>query len=167
MARTLTPAAWAAITAQETDEVVVVLIELSHSTLADPIRVSSDNAELLPVAQVYGTLSNGTEYVFFPFEFTMPDQSEDSPPRASLVIDNIDRSIVQAVREASGEPIAVAVKVVIASDPDTVVVGEIEFALKNVQYNATTVSGDLSFATVLDEPYPEGMFGPSDFPGLF
>lgn len=167
MARTLTPAAWAAITAQETDEVVVVLLELTHSTLSTPIRVSSDNAELLTSAQVYGTTSNSVEYVFFPFRFIMPDENEDSPPRASLVIDNIDRSIVQAVRNATGDPINVSVKVVLASDPDTLIVGEIVFALKNVHYDATSVSGDLSFAPVLDEPYPEGMFGPSDFPGLF
>lgn len=167
MARTLTPAAWTAITSQETNEVVVVLLELTHATLATPIRVSSDNAELLAAAQVYGTTSNSVEFVFFPFQFTMPDQNEDSPPRASLVIDNIDRSIVQAVRDATGDPINVSVKIVLASDPDTLIVGEISFALKNVRYDSTSVSGDLSFAPVLDEPCPEGMFGPSDFPGLF
>lgn len=166
MARTLTPTAWAAIVAQETDEIIVVLLELNHSSFASPIRASSDNADELADGTT-GTISNSNEFVFYPFEFLMPDQVEDAPPRARLSIDNIDRSIVSAVRGASGDAITVTVQIVLASEPDSSLVGSLVFDLTNVKYDALTVSGDLTFTAVLDEPYPEGVFGPSSFPGLF
>jgi hypothetical protein len=166
MARTLTPTAWAAIVAQETDEVFAVLLELNHSSFSSPIRASSDNGDTLADGTL-GTISNSTEFVFYPFEFIMPDQVEDAPPRARLSIDNIDRSIVAAVRGANGDPVSVTVQIVVASEPDTSLIGSVVFSLTNVKYDSLTVSGDLTFTAVLDEPYPEGVFGPSSFPGLF
>ncbi len=164
--RSISATTWQAIAAQETGVVFITLLELNHSTLGSPIRASSDPTEVFGSGE-QGTTSNSIEYPFFPFDLILPDQTEDTPPRARLSIDNIDRSIVEAIRNATGDPITVAVQVVTDAEKDTSLVGTLTFSLVNVSYDATTVSGDLTYEFILDEPYPEGVFGPTDFPGLF
>jgi hypothetical protein len=164
--RTISAATWGAMASQETGTVFIALVELNHESLSEPIRASSDTTQAL-ASGMLGTISNGTEFPFFPFDLVLPNQEQDTPPRARLSIDNIDRQVVEAVREATGEPISVTVQIVTSDDRDTSIVGSLTFSLVNVTHDAETVSGDLSYEAILDEPYPEGVFGPSDFPGVF
>tara|TARA_Y100000310_G_scaffold331890_2_gene406357 strand:+ start:1290 stop:1787 length:498 start_codon:yes stop_codon:yes gene_type:complete len=164
--RTISATTWSALASQETGVVFITLLEIDHDSLDDPIYASSDPTETFS-SGLRGTTSDGTEFLFFPFDLILPSQEEDTPPRARLSIDNVDREIVAAIREASGDPISVTVRVVTDADKDTSLVGDLVFALTNVSFDATTVSGDLSYEPLLDEPFPEGVFGPSDFPGLF
>jgi hypothetical protein len=146
-----------ALFAQETAEVFLVLLEIHHEELVDPIRLSSDSVN---------TTSNGQLYIAYPFEIGLPDDPAEGIPRAKLRVDNVHRSIVEAVRRISTPP-KVHMLVVLADNPDVVEVSFPHFLLTNVQYDAETVSGDLTLESLEAEPYPGDSFLPSTFPGIF
>jgi hypothetical protein len=158
VARSLSSVARAAIFAQQTGEVFVLLLELDHANFTAIIRVCSDN---LPV------VAGGYTYSPFPFEITLPDESEETPPRVTLKIDNVDRRIVQEVRKVTGNPITVRLRVVLASSPDTIEAGPFEFSLRDVEYDAKVITGTLMFEDLLNESFPADSFTPARFKGLF
>lgn len=166
MARNLSPGFLAGLYAQETDEVVVCLLTVTHDDLSEPIYLSSDaTVRLSDDPLVYGTMSRGYEFLYLPFEFTLPDDKSDSPPRVQLAIDNTDRELVAQLRSFS-TPASVKVELVLASDLDTV-----EVQLPALQLSDVTLSETISATLVADglinEPHPGRQFTPGSFPGLF
>lgn len=157
MARSVSNTLTAAVNAQETGEVFLVLLTLDHADLAAPIRVVDNNEDIV---------SGGDTYVAFPFELTLPSDVEGRVPSARLVVDNVDRQIVQAVRSVSSA-VDVTIEVILASDPDTIEAGPFTAKLRNIDYDAAQVSGDLVFEEVLSQPYPGQSFNPATTPGLF
>lgn len=164
--RQLSAAALAAMMAQETSEVFILLVTISHPSLTQPPRIASDPFELLPVAGVRGVVSRGEEYVFMPFDITLPSEDETGASRAKLSIDNVGRELMQAVRSA-GSSLAVDIEIVLSSDVDTPELQLKDFRLERVTYDAFTVSGDITMEYFDLEPFPSRRFTPSDFPGLF
>ena len=158
MARSLSSTARAAIFAQQTGEVFVVLLALEHPDFSATLRVCSNDTAVT---------SGGYEYLPFPFDITLPDDIEDAPPRVALRIDNVDRRVVQEIRGIRGNPVTVRLSVVIASNPDAVEAGPFEFALRDVQYDSKTVEGTLMYEDILSESFPADSFTPARFPGLF
>ena len=147
-----------AIFSGESGEVFVVLLDLEHPGFVETIRVCSND---LPVN------CRGYDYVPFPFEIVLPDDNDEAPPRVRLRIDNVDRRIVSEIRRITGNPITVRLRVVLASSPSTEEVGPMEFSLRDVIYNATTIEGTLMYEDLLNEPFPRDTFTPAKFPGMF
>lgn len=157
MSRPLSALAKAAALAGQTGEAYLLLLVLSHPSLAQPIRVVNDGTNLT---------SGGDLYVAYPFRVVLPQDGDDRPARVRLQIDNVDQSIVAAVRAMTTAP-TVAISVVLASTPNVVEAGPFQFTLKNAAYDALSVEGELSYEALLDEPYPADAFTPGNFPGLF
>jgi len=237
-----------AIYAQQTGEAFLLLIELNHASLSNPLRVGSDAVDTdhyysirsasyqwtlsgsgtneyyleasgggdpeidqpddvlendvamsagtvgslsagewdwgdndsLGFDTVYVRLSDSTDpdgkaadyvkaretYVAYPFDIHLPDDPERGVSVGKLVIDNIAREIVQAVRSITTAP-TLNVKVVLGSDPDTVEAEFTGFELVNVDYDVMTVAGDIGLQSFANEPFPGDSFLPSKFPGLF
>ncbi|QQS08663.1 MAG: DUF1833 family protein [Phycisphaerales bacterium] len=147
-----------AIYAQETGEVFLFLLTLSHPQLLQPIRVVNNNEDVT---------SDGFVYQRFPFDVHMPPENEDAPPKVNLRVAGADRTLVQAVRSLSGEAMTAELSVVLASSPDTIEAGPLEFKLRDVTYEAAIVEGSLQFEDFLSEPYPADKLTPDKFPGLF
>jgi len=158
MPRTLSSTARRAIFSQETGEVFLLLLKITHPDLAEPIRVVNNSEDVT---------SNGYLYQRFPFEVALPAENEDAPPTVQLRIANADRQIVEAVRSLSGEAMTVELAVILASSPDTIEAGPYQFTLRDVSYDASIVEGTLMFEDVLREPFPAETFTPARFPGLF
>lgn len=158
MARDLSTAAVKAVLAQQTDEVFVFLLQVDHPSFVAPIRVCNNNEDVT---------SGGFEFLRFPFEITLPDDSESAPPAVKLRIANADREIVNAVRSISGEPATVTLSIVMASSPNTIEAGPLVFKLRDVEYNASEVTGTLKFEDILNEPYPADTYSPTRYPSLF
>lgn len=158
MPRTVSALARQAMYAPQTGECFLVLLELSHPNMAVPIRVTSDSVS---------TFSQASTFQAFPFQISMPADTDDAPPRVELAIDAIDRSIIQAVRSLSGAPLTVRQWIVLASTPDTVEAGPFEFDLREVEYDAFEVRGSLRYTDLAAEPYPSDEFSPSNTPGIF
>ncbi len=157
MSRNVSATLKQAIFAQETDEAFIVLLTISHSDLSVPIRVSSDSTN---------TVSRGDTYIAYPFDLSLPADSDERPPRARVAIDNVDRVLVTAIRSITGAP-TVLMEIVRASDLETVEVSFPDFQLKDVRYNALVVEGDLVIEAFEEEPYPADIFSPANFPGVF
>ena len=164
--RDLSTNAKAAVFAAQTKEVFIILATIDHPNFDQPFRVASDPYELLPDAGVRGVVSRGNEYIYLPFSITLPQEDETGVSRATLKVDNIDRRVVAAVRQANSA-ISVTLEIVLSSDVDIVEMSIEDFRLQQVTYDAFTVSGDISVEYFDLEPFPSGRFTPSFFPGLF
>ncbi len=157
MSRSLSSLALQSLYAGETGDAFLVLLTLSHPDLAQPICVTSDAVQ---------TVSGGTVFVPFPFDLALPDDLDAKSYRARLVIDNVDRQIVEAVRSVTSAP-DILIKIVRAATPDTVESQFVDFKLTNVVYDAFRIEGDLTVEDFTAEPYPAATFSPGLFPGLF
>jgi|AntRauTorcE11897_2_1112592.scaffolds.fasta_scaffold01057_4 hypothetical protein len=157
MSRTLSSAALKAIYSSETDEIFLILLTLDHDSLEMPIRVTSDAVP---------TRSREQDYIAFPFDLVLPDQTESRSPRARLTIDNVSREILMTLRQLQSPP-RVRMEIIRYADPDHVEAVFPDFTLTNLRYNAMTIQGDLTIEDFAAEPYPAGIFSPAGFPGLF
>ena len=157
MSRTLSQAARRAVNAQETDKVFLLLLSLDHEDLAEPVRVVNNTQDVA---------SRGDTYIAYPFEIALPDEDPDSVVRVTLRIDNVDREIVKNLRAISS-PLSVGLEVIMAASPDTVEAGPFNMTLVSAEYDALTVTGELAFEDVLNEPFPGHSYVPSEYPGLF
>lgn len=166
MPRPLSNAAKAAIFAQTSTEAFIMLVTISHPSLADDVRVCSDPYEDLPVAGVKGVISRGDEYIYLPFSISLPAQDDSGVAKAQISVDNISREIVAAVRGADSA-LGISIEIVLASDVDTPEVTISDFRLDRVTYDAFTVSGDISVEYFDLEAFPARRFNPADFPGIF
>lgn len=159
MSRSLSAAARAALYAQETAGLFPVLLEISHPDLAETIRVVDNSVDLVYL---------GNTYKAYPFRFDPPDETADNKAGAKLTIDNIDRSIVLAVRSISSRAKVKAVATFYNDQGVTVFdpLASWEFELANVTYDAFSVSGDLIYEDRLGIRIPALEFTPQDFPGV-
>ncbi len=146
--------------APETGEVLLALVTIdSPYIIGGPLRV---------VQNLEDIVSNGNTYTAFPFEVTLPEDVDEGPAKVTLSLDNVDRSIVTAIKgiPTTDAPI-VTVDIIVASQPDVVEISMPNMVLRNVSGDAFRIDGELR----LDEddliPFPEGSFTPVGFPGLF
>lgn len=170
MSRSLSTAARRAAWAQQTDAVFIILVTITHDGLAEPVRVASagvtgvttdDDGNPVPYTE-----RGGERYVQYPFRFELPEDRDDQAVTARIEIDNVDRMVVEAVREIQGSP-EVTVEVVLSEDPETLEAGPWVFELQSAEYDALTVSGTLGYEPLLSEPYPAHTMSPATMPGIF
>ena len=157
MSRTLSTAIKTELYKQQTGESFLFLLEIDHDDLDTPLRFVNNTENVT---------SNSDVYTAFPFEVSLPSDREDQLPSVTLTIDNIDRTIVETVRELTGPP-TVDVSVIMASDPDTVEAGPYSFTIKDANYTAEVVTFTLTFEDILNEAFPGDSFTPNYFPALF
>lgn len=155
MPRTLSSAAVAAINAQESSEVWLVLLTMSNAGMTT-IRVVNNNEDVV---------SRGNTYQAFPFELELPGEDPDSPSSARLRIDNVDKRIVEAIRSITTPP-QITLEVILASQPDTVEISYSDLSLRSVDFDADSVRGELTFESIYSEPVTLTIT-PNRFPGLF
>jgi hypothetical protein len=157
MARALSIVARQAVFAQETKEVFLLLLTITHAAIPDPIRVANNTQAII---------SGGETFVGYPFAITLPDEREDGIPQMSLRIDNVSRSIVQALRSITSAP-SIQLDVVLADQPDTLEASFTGFTLRRASYDAVVVEGALTLEDVLNQAFPALSFTPSTTPALF
>lgn len=153
--RALSLVATASLVEEATDEVWLVLMEITHADMADTIRVVNNTEAIV---------SDGETYVGLPFAIEFPDEG-DRPGEARISIDNVDRRIVEAVRSITTPP-TVKLQVILASQPDTIEFELDGLKLRDVTYDAAQVQGYLRFEDLSVEPVA-ALITPERFPGLF
>lgn len=142
---------------QESEAVYLVLLEIDHASLDEPIRVVNNYENIT---------SNGALYSAFPFSINLPDDTDDKMPDVTLAIDNIDRTVVDAIRTLTGPP-TIKISVIVANAPDTIEAGPYEMTLRDSSYDSMVVSGTLAIEDMLNEPYPIDTISPALFPNMF
>lgn len=157
MPRVLSASAARAILARETEEVFLVLLEISHPDI-ETIRVVNNTVE---VVRAEGT------YLPYPFEAVLPDDTDNASPNVQLRIDNCSREVTRVLRELSGVP-ACTLRVVLASDPDHDEVGPFAFSLLNVEYDAFVITAAIGYEEdFLNQSVPAQKYLPSNSPGIY
>ncbi|MEN6535654.1 MAG: DUF1833 family protein [Bryobacteraceae bacterium] len=156
-----------ALFSQESGEVPIFLLTITHPSLADPIYLSTDPTERFSSDPVmYRTQSRSIDFLYAGVDVTIPDEQDKSPPASKLTIENVTRDLVPLARSVSTPP-SVKIEVVLASDLDTVEVTWPALDMSNLTYDASQLVFDLTMDALVTEPYPSGTFSPASFPGLF
>ena len=158
--RTLSTAARKAIYDQESDNPFFLLLTIDHAALPDPLCFIN-NRENITVGS--------TEYIAFPFQIDLPADKEDEISRVKLIIDNVDRQIVQTIRNLTTAP-TVSLEILfynMETSTGNVEAGPFNFTLKSAIFDVLAIEGDLSYENILDEPFPADTFTPNNFPGLY
>lgn len=158
MPRTLSDAARTSLFAAETDKVWLVLLTIDHVSLATPIRVVRDERDLV---------SRGNTFVGFPFDIDLPLDAAGQVSSVPLSIDNVDRTITDAIRAMGSDACSITLEVVVHDSPDVVEAGPFLMTMVEVDGDAMRITGTLSFENILAEPFPARSFTPASHPGLF
>lgn len=157
MPRSMSATATEAVLSQYTDQVFLWLLEIDHDTLVEPLRFVNSREDIV---------SNGNNHIAFPFEVTLPSEDGETISDVQLAISNVDRTIIETIRTITTEA-TITLSVILASSPDDMEAGPFTLALREVNYNAMTITGSLRWENLLNLSYPGYTFTPSGFPGLF
>lgn len=136
----------------------LLLLEINHAALPQPVRVIQDNLDLI---------SNGVNYIACQFRCELPDDFEGQMPRAQLSIDNIGRDLMYWIETSGGgSGSTVTFRQVMRSRPD-LVEWMITMNLYNVVATFKEVSGDLGFDNLFGRPAIACTYRPDTAPGVF
>ena len=140
------------------DELPLVLIQIDHPLLAEPMRYVNDTQDVV---------SNGENYRCTSFQFVWPDDEERQSPRAQLVMGN-ERGDVGAFFERAhgGRGAVVTVRQILRSNPDFLE-DELILDIGSIEASAASVSGRLGYDDVLNKAGSPATFRPNTAPGLF
>lgn len=157
--------------APDTDEVPIMLIELEHSSLPEPVRLSSDKTELYGYSEesgepIYCTRHKGNVFIEGSFGFVPPGNPRDGGSGNASFIVAAEPRIIQAIRDIH-DGLQLKAYLVLASDPDTVITPFTDLWLTNVTYDSGQIQATLGFNHFLEEPCGRVKFMPSTFSGLF
>lgn len=156
MSRPVSTTTLAELNAQETGEAFHVLVTIDVPE-SPSIYMTSDTVE---------TVSRGRTYINYPFALELPSDAAGQISEARMSIDNVDRALMDEIRNL-GDPLRLTIEVVANSTPDTVEYSANDFVLRNLSYDALTISGTLSQENFLTEPFPKDIMSARSFPGLF
>ena len=164
----LSPAALKAMFSPDADEDIITLLTLSGPGMATQRVASGYTQRLSETADgiVYGVVSRGLQFVYIPFDISLPTEEVTAAPRCQISIHDVTYLIIPALRTITQAP-SVTIELVLASSPGLVEAAFPGFLLGAIQYNAQTITGELTVANLAQEPFPAHTFNPSYFPGLF
>lgn len=156
MSRTISSSGWAAIAAQQTDTVFLIVLELVMG--GQTIRLVNNSESIS-----YG----GNTYTAFPFSPVLPFDENGQVSEAQIAIDNVSRTLIDELRD-NDEPMSANLRVLnMSTNPPTEEAAFEGYELRDVQYDALTVNGRLTLENFLGEPYPYQTMTPSTYPGQF
>jgi hypothetical protein len=142
--------------AQSTSKAWVMLLVIDHEDLSEPIRLTSNETNLIV---------DGNVYVAFGFDIDMPDEGDDVP-QVQVRVDNVDRKMVDTIRALTSPP-DFSLSVVLSDTPDLIEAGPFDMTLQDCEYDVLSITGNLTFDNILSEPFPAESFNPQEYPGLF
>ena len=169
MSRHLPPEVRADLQDRGSPHALVAFLTLTHINLPEPIRVVSDPIDY----EIDGVL-----WVGCPFGFRLLTD-EDQAPVTQLRVQNVDRRIGEAVREAVGAitarlevrstadfDLSEMPRVPLESDPPAIY-GFRHFTLVDVEANDLEISGTVMLRDYTQNPWPGISATQSRCPGLF
>lgn len=110
--------------------------------------------------------SRGQTFQPYPFSLTLPNDDTTKTPTVTIVIDNVDRLLVEMVRGLPSAP-NVKVELITSKFPD-LVEREIDYLkVRSVEYDAFRITFTLEIQNVMARQFPEGSYDPVQYPDLF
>lgn len=136
---------------------LLVLLTITHADIVTPMRFVRNTVDIV---------SRSNTFTAFPFDFAPPGEGEDGVTAARIVIDNIDRRIVETLR-ALATPPTVLVEIVLGSTPDTVREDFPPFEIRVASGDRNQISADLTDIDDDGEAAVRWLFTPAVAPALF
>lgn len=166
---TLSPAALKAMFSPDADDSLITLLTITGTGISPALRIadgytqriSEDSEDVL-----YGVVSRTNNYIFLPFQISLPTEEVASAPRCTISITDVTRYLLPTIRSISSTP-SVKIELVLSASPDTVEATFDGFQMGSISYNSDGITAELSVASLTQEPFPAHTFTPSYFPGLF
>lgn len=166
----MSPEALKQIFSPDSDSDLITLLTITDANTGEVLariadgytqRVGEDGVNVL-----YGVVSNGQTYNFLPMEITLPTEDEAEAPRCSITMYDVTSYLVPVIRELREAP-RVTLQLVLSKTPDNVEIEFTDFYISNFNYNAQSVTAELSMTDYGREPFPMYSFTPQYFPGMF
>ncbi|MDB5574980.1 MAG: hypothetical protein JWR80_156 [Bradyrhizobium sp.] len=157
--------------AMSSDEVEVALIRITHPSLDEPVRLSTDPTERISDDPLmYGTLSDwltedGSPFLFALMSARVPGDEQDSPPQAAITFENVDNEIAGVLRSFTDRA-TFDIAVVLASTPNRVEADWRGLKVISASGDAASVTLTISLDPITAEPWPSGRMTRQRFPGM-
>ncbi|MDR2155897.1 MAG: DUF1833 domain-containing protein [Burkholderiaceae bacterium] len=136
----------------------LILLELSHALLPEPMRFVGDNQDIVSRGHLYHATS---------FEFGWPDDQDGRTPAATLSIGNISGGVGAFFEQTHGGRGAVITAIQIMRSAPDFVEDELVLDLRNIEVTTLAVSGALGYDDILNKPAVSYTYRPETAPGLF
>jgi hypothetical protein len=157
MPRNFSAPARAAMLDLSTVDAFLALVTISHPPTGEVFRV---------VMNTEAVTSRGLVFSPYAFRFNLPAESGEEIGQVGVEIDNTDLVLIDMLRGAV-EPIQFLIEIVLASNPDQVELAVRDLLLREVNWNASSISGKLFVDDVLNQRFPRDTFDPLQYAGLF
>jgi hypothetical protein len=106
--------------------------------------------------------SRGQEYQAFSFAIEFYIDDGDRLPTMTIEVDNVTRELVDEVRLVT-QPLQVDLELINGEIPDQVEVSVPQMTLRNISYNANSLSGILMLDDVLNQRFPGTRVDPQQY----
>lgn len=160
MPRALTLQAIRQAQAENATDVFLLLLAI------DTFVVGPDRFILL-VNNTENVVSGGSTWIACPFSLSLPDSNDSTASAAQITIDNVDTRIWQGLRLMTGEAAWATLHVVMASDPNTIVMTTTNLRIREAEGTNQEIRAKLIVDSVWQAGFPRYDFDPSQNPGMF
>lgn len=142
---------------QFSEDPFISLYELSHPNFDSTFYLAANSEDVI---------SNGQTYQFYPMQVSLPADDGETTREVQLRLDNINLAIITELRKVT-TPVQVVLKMVLASDPDTIQYQLSDLKLANINYNSRQIVGTLTLDDFLSVGLTSERYNPDNFPGIF
>ena len=161
-----------AMSMADTNDGIIMLLDIFHEDLAEAIRISSNPGRALYLhpdtkEPVHGTIYKGKEYLWCPFNFILGHDAESGVlSGVKISIQNVDPIMTEVLRNIQK---AARFEITFLRKNNPVIAEMIVnvLMLTNVTISNTLIEGDLSDYNYLAEPICPDKFTPGLTKGLF
>lgn len=176
MANPWTAAIEEAIASCPTDVLIYDTLELQHPAIQDdggnavPARIVNHVMETTFGIEA-GALFNPSEMVPFSpgaFGSAFPEYAEGQVPSCEITIDNVARELTAYLEAAVGynADLKAIFRQYSGEDPSEPIYGPVEFVIREVRVNTTTITGTARVSNLADKKFPSRVYTRAKFPGL-
>jgi len=168
----MSPETIKALFSPDSDSTLISLLTITYSNTEPSVRLADNFTGRLTSLTtddevVYGVTSRNQEYIFLPFEVTLPQEQEDQVPSCTLTIYDVTQYLTEIIREQFEIVPRIKLELVLSKTPDTVEVSFDGLYVTSITYNENSVSLSIEMVDYSKEPFPQHRFVPQYFPGIF
>lgn len=169
----LSPETIKSLFSPDSDSTLICLLTITYGTDPSDVVRLADNylyrLESLTTDDevVYGVTSNSKDYIFVPFELSLPQEERDQVPQCTLTINDVTQYLTEIIRDTFEIVPKVKLELVLNKTPNTVELTFDDLFVTNISYNRDQVVLNLEMIDFSKEAFPQHRFVPQYFPGLF
>ena len=158
--RNIRPETLQELFAPSTAEAFITCAVIDHPSLTVPIYVCNNNEPL--------TLTDPpATFVPVEFDFVIAPEAGGQPSKARLKLDNVDRSIMEAVRTMQISRATFFAWLVRGSDPDTIEAGPWRYHLHDIEADEQALSAALGPPKSGRRAIPKTRYTQTGFPACY